>query len=197
MLNGLAAFLAAHLFGLYSLGSKYITPDVIEKIKGFNPVKLISMQKCDDTILENMEKIVISGCTASSYLVTSTAQYEPILSIDGDYTTCWQDGVNGNGEGENLVFTFAGEEKIAAFSILNGKQNDEASYYDNARAAKLLIKIGNIQYPVSLEDVMQRQTFSFPLSQATNQVSVIVDSAYPGNAWEDLCISEIEFYKEK
>lgn len=198
-LSSLFAFilLAIHLFVLYSLGTKYIDKDFIEKIKNFDPAQLITLQKFDNSRLENLELVSVSDCTSSSHLETTKARYDAALCTDGSPYTCWQEGVAGNGEGESLTFTFSGKERISAISILNGKQASEKSFYSNARAAKVVIKIGNMRYYAELDDIMQRQTFGFASAKEAGEISIIIDSAYPGNVWEDLCISEIEFYKEK
>jgi len=201
-MNSASRFIATllilgHLGLFFIIGTKLYDPSIIEKIKNFNPMETFTVEKCDNAVIEEMNKIDISDHSATSYLSTSKAKYEPNLATDGISSTCWQEGVEGVGEGESLTFTFENEESISAISLLLGKHKSEKAYFDNARPSKLIIKIGNMQYFIEAEDIMQRQTFRFSSPKAAKEVTIVIDSAYPGNVWEDLCISEIEFYKEE
>ena len=179
------------------MGVKLYNNGIVDKFKALNPLKLITMEKFDDAELMNLDRVGILNCTASSHLTTQEGNYEPILCIDSNAHTCWQEGDSGNGEGESLTFSFTQEENISAISIFNGKHTDPDSYLNNTRAKQIVVKIGYKRYFIKLEDIMQRQTFAFKSPQKAKDVTITVFSVYPGNMWEDLCMSEIEFYKEK
>ena len=59
--------------------------------------------------------------------------YDITLSMDGDMTTCWQDGVEGTGEGETLTYHLDGEAKIGKIRIANGNRKSNDSYFGNCR----------------------------------------------------------------
>ena len=199
-------FLLCHLFAVYKIGvmvyetgyigENIIINEIIEKIKGFNSNLSFTMERCEDEQLDTLEKITVSEATASSYLTSKKRTYDAPLAIDGVAQTCWQEGVEGAGEGESLTFRFNEEEHIAAISLLCGKHTSEKSFYENARPAKITVKIGTFKYSTELEDIMQRQTFRLPVAVKAEEITIAIDSVYRGSVWEDLCISEVEFYRE-
>jgi len=189
--------LIAHLMLWYSIGILLYNNGTFDKIKNFDIEKLFTLQQCDETELANMDRVGIAACSATSYLTTAENSYDPVLCIDSNPYTCWQEGAAMNGEGESLTFYFPQEETVSAIAFLNGKHTDQNAYYANSRAERVIVQAGYMRYIVNLEDLMQRQTFVFKSPKKVSEITVIIDSAYPGGSWEDLCISEVEFYKER
>ncbi len=188
-------FLAVHCFIIYNIALKIPYIEIINYVNDFKPVHSVTARKVDDFELYDLERMPVIGCLQSSSLVTEHGQFDAIYSVDGDLGTSWQEGAEGNGEGESLEFILPQPERIAAVSIYNGKFTDEASFYANARAKRIIIEIGGIKYPVELDNMMQKQSFRFLYAPKSDKIKFTVDSAYPGDVWSDLCISELEFYK--
>jgi len=188
--------LAAHLFVWYNIGIKIRDEGYIDKIRNFSLIDLFTLKSCEESELENMTVVTPANATSTSYLQTANASFDAMQCIDGYPYTCWQEGVDGNGEGESLTFTFGGTKTISAISILNGKHASEKAYFDNARASRLIIKAGKIPYIINIEDIMKKQTFTFAKPVQTDEITITIESTYAGTQWEDLCISEISFYTQ-
>lgn len=193
-------FFLIHAAIIFSLLAKAYSGEYefINRLKEYKfdmPI-VATVEKCDATELEVLTKIGIADSSSSSFLKTSKRSFDSSLCIDSNSSTCWQDGVEGNGEGESLTFVFHGTEPVSGFSILNGKQTNENAFFDNARVHKLDVKIGSKTYNVVLDDEMTKQSFRLKSPKEAEEISITITSAYDGNKWQDLCISEVEFYKE-
>ena len=85
----------------------------------------------------------VEDVTASSYLSEKNIKHVPDLIMDGDTTTAWVEGVDGNGEGESITFTFGDLYAVSDIKIWNGYQKSEDLYYKNARPAELELEFSD------------------------------------------------------
>lgn len=135
----------------------------------------------------------VEDVTASSYLSEKNIKHVPDLIMDGDTTTAWVEGVDGNGEGESITFTFGDLYAVSDIKIWNGYQKSEDLYYKNARPAELELEFSD----GSTERISVQDTSSgfqeFALERhVTSYVKVKIISTYEGSKYEDTVISEIE-----
>lgn len=123
------------------------------------------------------------------------------------------------------IFTLSSPSRIAGVEIYNGYGKNENSFKNNTRAAKVLvyryhpeydgetaegqmegdIEKRDIIYEGPLADSSERQFFEvsshYDNSEPTLMVALIFEDPtsptgyYRGNKWNDLCISEVHFYK--
>ena len=123
------------------------------------------------------------------------------------------------------IFTLSSPSRIAGVEIYNGYGKNENSFKNNTRAAKVLvyryhpeydgemaegqsegaIDEKDIIYKGPLDDSSARQFFevsrNYDNSEPTLMVALIFEDPnsptgyYHGNKWNDLCISEVHFYK--
>ncbi|MBQ7039673.1 MAG: NINE protein [Clostridia bacterium] len=189
--------LIIHLILLYTFATKVNHHDLFSKLMGLLPTETLTVTKCEYTEIENLDVISVLESESSSHLKSKNTEYTASLCTDGNPLTCWQDGVEGNGEGESLTFKFENKEPVIGFSILNGKQKSEKAFTENARAQMVTVEIDGKSYTLTLDDTMEIQAFRLDSAKEISEISFIINSAYPGGKWEDLCISEIGFYKEK
>ncbi len=188
--------LLCHIFIIYTLLSRIDYDKIIEKIKNFDPYDIIALKEYDNTLLLPENKISVLEASSSSTLDGNEAVYGAKCCTDGNTSTCWQEGVEGNGEGQSLTFVFAENVALSQISILSGQFLDQNAYLDNTRASFITLDAGGKKYFIKLNDIMERQTFGFSSPVETNNVKITFNSVYPGRVWSDLCITEVEFYKQ-
>lgn len=135
----------------------------------------------------------VEDVTASSYLSEKNIKHVPDLIMDGDTTTAWVEGVDGNGEGESITFTFGDLYAVSDIKIWNGYQKSEDLYYKNARPAELELEFSDGSTErISLQDTSSGfQKFALE-RHVTSYVKVKIISTYEGSKYEDTVISEIE-----
>lgn len=135
----------------------------------------------------------VEDVTASSYLSEKSIKHVPDLIMDGDTTTAWVEGVDGNGEGESITFTFGDLYAVSDIKIWNGYQKSEDLYYKNARPAELELEFSDGSTErISLQDTSSGfQEFALE-RHVTSYVKVKIISTYEGSKYEDTVISEIE-----
>ena len=136
----------------------------------------------------------VEDVTASSYLSEKNIKHVPDLIMDGDTTTAWVEGVDGNnGEGESITFTFGDLYTVSDIKIWNGYQKSEDLYYKNARPAELELEFSDGSTErISLQDTSSGfQEFALE-RHVTSYVKIKIISTYEGSKYEDTVISEIE-----
>ena len=135
----------------------------------------------------------VEDVTASSYLSEKNIKHVPDLIMDGDTTTAWVEGGDGNGEGESITFTFGDLYAVSDIKIWNGYQKSEDLYYKNARPAELELEFSDGSTErISLQDTSSGfQEFALE-RHVTSYVKVKIISTYEGSKYEDTVISEIE-----
>lgn len=99
--------------------------------------------------------------------------------------------VSGNGIGEKI--TLKTETLFEYLDILNGyvdlKKMDLYKKNSRAKCLKIVDKLNNYEYMFYLEDAVEFQKLN--LRKKTNEVEITVLEVYPGEKWEDLCITGI------
>ena len=139
-----------------------------------------------------------------------TNTYVPTNMLDGDPTTAWAVNLdNASYNNDNLygpIFTLRCR-KLSHIIIRNGYAKCQETYNNNARALRIIICNANDEdetasflFKGSLNDTPEWQTLRIGQNLACNndirkiQLIFPVDGLRKGSKWNDLCISEIEFY---
>ncbi len=165
------------------------------------PTEEEAQEKPQEVISDESEQVEIpeirmrdvKDVSASSYLSEKNIKHVPDRIMDGDTTTAWVEGVEGNGEGESLTFTFGDLYAVSDIKIWNGYQKSEDLYYKNARPAELELEFSDGSTErISLQDMASGfQEFALE-RHVTSYVKVKIVSTYDGSKYEDTVISEIE-----
>lgn len=146
------------------------------------------------TYPEQPGDLQVAEVSATSTLAPrGSIAYAAELVVDGDPQTAWNEGAEpGRGEGESLQMRLAEPAWVARLLIHNGYQKDQATFFDNARAARLLARFddGSL-YELVLLDRMGEQVVELPVPALTRTLVLEVIAAYPGLHYEDLALSEI------
>lgn len=147
-------------------------------------------------------KIVVS---ATSFLTESASlKHPPQQAHDSNMAKVWSEGVEGNGTGEMLSFTFITTEKdttdlgVTSCAIATGHQGSNKLFRQNARPRTLeLVVDGRTVAKLELQDVMGLQWFEIPkvkLARPSKHVIALkIGEVYPGSKFQDCCISEVYF----
>ncbi len=131
--------------------------------------------------------------------------YFPFLVVDGNLFTCV--AINSRnipdlGLSETPFFRvyFQNKIKVDKLIIYNGYQKSIEVYQKNARVKEMQI-VGwytnweeRFETNITLRDSMDRQEINFVSPIEANKFLFDILSTYPGTRYDDVCISEIEFY---
>ena len=142
----------------------------------------------------------IDSVTASSSLAD---RYAAEKAHDFSIVTAWVEGVEGNGEGEYIKYSFPGTcPRITNVLILNGYTKNYEVWRDNGRVKKLLMYYNDKPYVIlNLKNTMDLQRFEVGIlgnqerSEASPAWSIKFEilEVYPGEKYEDTVITEIYF----
>ena len=165
------------------------------------PTEEEAQEKPQEVISDESEQVEIpeirmrdvKDVSASSYLSEKNIKHVPDRIMDGDTTTAWVEGVEGNGEGESITFTFGDLYVVSDIKSWNGYQKSEDLYYKNARTSELELEFSDGSTErISLQDMASGfQEFALE-RHVTSYVKVKIVSTYDGSKYEDTVISEIE-----
>ncbi len=134
---------------------------------------------------------------ASSFLEQDgELMYYPCKSNDGDVTTSWVEGAEGDGIGEWVKVHLDEGKEYYFFDILGGYGESESLWEQNNRVKKLGITFSNgYSEEFDLEDVFEKQKFSF--ADEVNGVSYAdleILEVYEGTGYDDTAIAEVRLY---
>jgi hypothetical protein len=140
-----------------------------------------------------------SGATASS-VVGNREMFNADKAIDGDLTTCWQEGA-ADETGEWIEVTFA-PARLDYVVIYSGFQLSHDAYLGNRRPENVLVSIdGGAPVSFVLADAEQPQRLDVDDTAGATTVRIEVVStfdpiptAYPGSPFDDLAISEVRAF---
>lgn len=141
----------------------------------------------------------IDSVTASSALAD---RYTAEKAHDFSIVTAWVEGVEGNGVGEYLRYSFPGTcPRITTVLIHNGYVKNWDVWRDNARVKRLLMYYNDEPYAIlNLQDTMGLQSFDVGVlgyedkdSAPAWSIKFEILEVYPGKKYEDTAITEIYF----
>jgi hypothetical protein len=121
--------------------------------------------------------------------------YDPRVTIDGDPATAWNDGVRGDPTGESLEYTFASPVRVTQIDLINGYDKivpEGDRFEQNARIREMRIQSDAGESTRELVDTREPQSVTVEFG-STCQITLVVESIYPGAEFEDVALSEITF----
>jgi hypothetical protein len=164
---------------------------------------------CQELILEllgkeeqlTVSKIYSIGSVGSHLTPQAGNTYHPENMIDGDTATTWALPFNDSG---SIILDFhVSAEKVGHIELFNGYGKSELRHEQNSRAKEVSIysnrmTTSNIIWKGFLKDTLGFQKIDLKTRQEkTSHIYIKINSVYPGNKWNDLCISEIKFFGTK
>jgi hypothetical protein len=139
--------------------------------------------------------VKVESSEASSTLPAAGGNtYGAANVVDDDISTCWSEGVEGDGVGESIRLGLQGPTRLTAIEIANGYQKDERRFYGNPRVGIIRIEYSDgTKREVNLHDDLGFQSIT-PPETPVEWVEFTIGSTYAGDTWEDTSISEIRLY---
>ena len=148
----------------------------------------------------------VKGFSNASATATSISPTEggvshgPELVLDGKPETAWN--TNENGVGQSITIKVDNLSEVNGLKIMNGYNKVSSSgtdlYKANARAKKILIEYATGSFEYTLKDKRGKkgkyQDIPFKDPQPTDWMKITILSVYPGDLYDDCCISEIKVY---
>lgn len=133
---------------------------------------------------------------------SSNRTYGPYNVVDGQYDTAWN---TPNGPGQWIKLSASSPQKVKGIKILNGYTKYSTGYgmwiyYANSRPKNITVTFSDgTSVNKTLSDVFDKSNYiyqevDFGGIKTTDYIKITINSIYPGNKWDDCCITEITVY---
>lgn len=144
--------------------------------------------------LSSCIQVSVTSAVSSSHLVQSDPSYnnEAKMAVDGDPITSWQEGVTGDGVGEQIQLTYSAA-KIKYIDLKMGNWRRTDLYEKNDRPKSITIVLGGKSFGLNFPDQQTDHYIAFTSPISAADLTMTIDAVYTAvNA--DCCISEITLY---
>jgi hypothetical protein len=147
-----------------------------------------------------------AAATATSFLQNNWSRYEenyhPSYVLDDNPATAWVEGAQGFGEGESITLPLSPVRNARAIRlrIWNGYQKSMHLWTKNAMPQDIEVTVLDAQkgdvttVKETLAKVQgpQELVIELPAGRTLAGVRITIDSVYPGEKYDDTCISDID-----
>ena len=133
----------------------------------------------------------IRESSASSVIQQTKVDNYPIYLFDNDELTSWQEGVDGSGLGEYVIFQFDREYTVTAMSFKLGNWKDDRYYYGNNRPSRLQVETQANVWTIPFADERQEFFVKFTSPVPVSQLKVVIQDVWRGTQWDDTPITDI------
>lgn len=183
--------IALVVIGFAAIGIKSIAGNLMAGIGGSS----FELASDENAALSGLEHLTGGTLTVSSQLTgKSGTVYGAAFLSDGDTSTPWEEGVEGDGIGEQITYEPEAGTKIQAIRIYPGNGRSDKAFQENNRPKTMTLEIDGKKQTLDFDDAGHFYTFSSKKPVTAKKVKLIIDSVYQGSKWQDTCISEVEFY---
>ena len=183
--------IALVVIGLAAIGIKSIAGNLVAGIGGTS----FELASDETAALSGLEHLTGGTLSVSSQLTgKSGTVYGAAFLNDGDTSTPWEEGVEGDGIGEQITYEPESGTKLQVIRIYPGNGRSDKAFQENNRPKTITLEIDGKKQTLNFDDAGHFYTFSSKKPVMAKQVKLIIDSVYPGSKWQDTCISEVEFY---
>jgi len=138
----------------------------------------------------------VAGTIEASSSLEPEEAYNPDFLFDSRLAFGWADGnPNSSGVDENLSFSFEEPIRIEKITIWNGYHRSALHFNQNERAAQISFNLPGETHPeYRLDDSMASQVITLDSPLEGNSFNMNFLEVYPGDAYQDLVISELRFF---
>lgn len=148
-----------------------------------------------DDFKQYSSKLAVTEVTASSSLKQTGHDNSPKMVLDGDETTSWQDGVEGDGIGQTLDFYFEQGSEINYMTFKLGNWRSYEYYVKNNTPAEIIIDFHNGEnYSLTFPHEQTEFAMGFEPAMSISHITIEISDVYSGTQYQDTCIAEIGFY---
>lgn len=142
-----------------------------------------------------MDKILepLWMASASSYLTSSpTSDYSPARVIDGDISSAWVEGVEGDGTGETLTLDLGIPTEVHNVALLPGYCTSPEIWFANGRPSRVQLELSDgTTLEWELQDVPHTQIIRLEGIHTVSWLRLTLLEVYPGERWADTAVSEL------
>ena len=172
----------------YTMGSSVKQSSDVDIRGDYIPIQIKTRRNSDGVWRETAE--------ASSELRGSQIYYAD-YAVDGETSTCWQEGKQGHGTGEWIKVPLDEAADIGMIRFRMGNAYSDESFYRNERPAQITVEFSdgssttatfpdkNREYCLVLDNPVRADWFK-----------IIIDDVYAGETTKDCCISIIKVYEK-
>lgn len=160
------------------------------------PGKVVcAFAEADVSELSGVSRVEPVDYSQSSYLTAaSAADYTVKSAIDQNDQTSWQEGAEGNGEGEAIWFALDQPYEIQYFTLKLGNWKSPESFQENGRPETMTICAGKMSATYVFPDEQREFVLKLDYPFTGSNVKFIVDGVYPGSKQADTCITDVGIY---
>jgi len=141
---------------------------------------------------------VFGSYRCSSSISNGTQEYGDLRAFDRDYSTSWQEYVDGSGIGEWISCSASSPQYVHSVTVIPGNCDNEISYTKNGRPTRVGISLDD-EYGVLMEyhnleledSFRESSTLVFESPVLCSRVTVTILEAVDGTEWSDTAIAEI------
>jgi len=131
-------------------------------------------------------------CASSVLAAAHGNSYGPANLTDGDDSTAWVEGSNGQGVGEFVVLEFDNAHAVRGLTIKNGYDKSPDIYAKNSRVKDIELRFSSgDSLQGTLKDVADAQHVELSRPVTAKWVELIIRSVYPGSKYSDTAINEL------
>ena len=134
------------------------------------------------------------SASCSSYRASNKYPCDASCAFDGDMSTSWNS--DSARSGQWLRVEWPKSQTIVGFTIVNGYAKDDSVWQNNSRVQVCSVYVNGEDYLGSffLDDTKQTQYFPLDGGIDCNGLLFQFDETYGGDKYNDLCVTEIQFY---
>ncbi len=131
-------------------------------------------------------------CASSVLAPEHGNSYGPSNLTDGDDSTAWVEGSDGQGVGDFVVLEFDTARAIRGLTIKNGYDKSRDIFAKNSRVKDIELRFSNgDSLQATLKDTPDAQPVALPRPIDAKWVELIIRSVYPGSKYADTAINEL------
>lgn len=139
-------------------------------------------------------KTAVSSAQASSQIQQDGYDNSAAVTLDGDETTSWQEGADGDGIGEFLYYKLDRDYDVRYITFKMGNWRDQKNYDENNRPKDITVWVGDEYFEVTVPNEKTEYCLKLSKDVKASEIYVQIDSVYKGTHWSDTCISEVGIY---
>jgi hypothetical protein len=139
--------------------------------------------------------VTVARAEASSTIQQDGVDNSPHVLTDGTQGSSWQDGVDGDGIGENVTFHFDKTYNVRFLVLRLGNWYSGGSYYAaNNRPQTMTFELGSRKFQVTFPDEMREFCVELSEEVEASSLKMTIDGVYKGSEYDDTCINEVDLY---
>lgn len=167
-----------------------------------NSVERVENEAPKQPEIIQLDSRYIRSIEATSELTDSTKTYRAGDALDGNWETCWCEGVDGTGAGQRLVIEFTQPVVLTEVAFLNGYLKNETVYNNNGKIKRAELETDEERFEVAFVDWQYQEIandlysdrFTFDEPVETQYLSVMILDAQEGAKYEDTCLTELALW---